>query len=216
MGNPKLFRRLAVFAVLGGFVLFTVQLVYRAEGFQHAKVGYALTHTNPIATVDGYELDWTGEAMHNYGKRFSYLDGRSYYAVLVNPVPRIFWHSKPVGYGASNARNLRFEFGTTMTSAWMGEAYANFGWLGVPIVGLIAGALMGILDVFIRRSGAFAMAVFLPLQFRWAFWVRGDSLACFDPWLFGIILLTAAMVVMGPARHGTSVLDSIGASEPTT
>lgn len=214
MGNPSLFRKLAAAAVVCGFVLFTVQLVYRATGFQHASIGYALTHTNPIATVDGYELDSTGEAIHSYGKRFSYLGGESYYAVLVNPVPRIFWRSKPVGYGASNAKNLRFGFGTTMTSAWMGEAYANFGWLGIPIIGLVAGTLMGILDVFIRRSGAFAMAVFLPLQFRWSFWVRGDSLACLDPWLFGMILLTVFMLAIGPATVQPPAVGIPSAGEP--
>ncbi len=215
MGNEKLFRKLAIVAIIGGFVIFTIQLVYRASGFEHAHIGYALTHTNPIATVDGFELDWTGEAMRNYGRTFPYLDGQSYYAVLVNPIPRVFWHNKPGGYGAVNGKNLRFAFGTTMTSAWMGEAYANFGWFGIPIVGLIAGALMGILDVLIRRAGAFAMAVFLPLQFRWAFWVRGDSVSCLDPWLFGIILLILALIIVGPAKNTESAVDYIGTDKAT-
>ena len=214
MGNPRLFRKLAVIAVAGGFVLFTVQLDYRSAGFQHAQIGQALAHTNPIDTVDGYELDWTGEAMHNYGSKFHFLDGQSYFAVLVNPVPRIFWHKKPGGYSGANAANLGFGFGTTMTSAWMGEAYANFRWFGIPVVGLLAGVLMGILDVFIRRSGAFAMAVFLPLQFHWAFWVRGDSVSDFDTWLFGVILLITAMIILGPARAPDSASDSPGAGEP--
>ena len=212
MGNPKLFRKLAVIAVVGGFVLFTVQLVYRSAGFQHVQLGYALSRTNPVAAVDGFELDWTGEAMRNYGKRFPYLDGQSYYAVLVNPVPRVFWRDKPGGYSDVNAANLDFGFGTTMTSAWLGEAYANFGWFGIPIVGLVAGVLMGILDVFIRRSGAFAVAVFLPLQFHWAFWVRGDSVSYMDTWLFGIILLSVAMVLTGPARHADQLPASMDAA----
>ena len=88
-----------------------------------------------------------------------------------------------------------------MSSAWIGEAYANFGWFGIPIVGLIAGGLMGILDVFIRRSGAFAMAVFIPLQFHWAFWVRGDAVFALDTWFLGFILLFLALAVLGPARN---------------
>lgn len=201
MGNTKLFRKLAVIAVAGGFVLFTVQLVYRATGFQHARVGYALTHANPVATLDGFELDWAGEAMRNYGRTFPYLRGQSYYAVIVSPVPRIFWREKPGGYGAPNAVNLGYPAGATMSSAWIGEAYANFGWYGIPIVGLLAGVLMGILDVLIRRSGAFAMAAFIPLQFHWAFWVRGDSVFALDTWFLGFILLFIALVVMGPARN---------------
>ena len=213
MGNTKLFRRLAVIAVVGGFLLFTVQLAYRTAGFQHVQLGHVFSHTNPVAVVDGFELDWTGEAMHLYGKRFSYLAGESYYAVLVNPIPRVFWHDKPGGYSSVNAAHLGFGFGTTMTSAWMGEAYANFGWFGIPIVGLVAGAIMGILDVFIRRSGPFAIAVFLPLQLHWAFWVRGDSVSYMDTWLFGIILLSVAMVLTGPARHPDQLPASMDAAD---
>ena len=204
MGNARLFRRLAVLAVAGGFVLFTVQLVYRATGFQHAQLGYALTHANPISTLDGFELDWTGEAMRNYGHAFPYLNGQSFYAVIASPVPRVFWHDKPDGYGTPNATNLGYPAGETMSSAWIGEAYANFGWFGIPIVGLIAGGLMGILDVFIRRSGAFAMAVFIPLQFHWAFWVRGDAVFALDTWFLGFILLFLALAVLGPARKADS------------
>ncbi len=218
MGNRKLFRKLAVIGIVGGFVLFTVQLAYRSVGFENVRVGHAFSRVGPLEVLEGTQLTWTGQAMQDYGTgtRFPFLDGQSYLAVLVNPVPRVFWRAKPGGYSYVNARNLKFAFGTTITSAWMGEAYANFGWLGIPIVGLIAGALMGILDVFIRRAGAFALAVFLPLQFDWAFWVRGDSVYALDAWLFGFILLTVALVVAGPADRVGAVLGSSSAGAATS
>ena len=198
MGNKKLFRKLAIIGIVGGFVVFTVQLAYRAVGFENVSFARAFDRVHTLDVLEGTQLSWTGQAMQDYGKEFPFLDGQSYLAVLVNPVPRVFWRGKPGGYGFVNGKNLRFS-GATMTSAWIGEAYANFGWLGIPIVGLIAGALMGILDVFIRRAGAFSVAVFLPLQIEWAFWVRGDSVYAMDTWLFGAILLIFVLAFIGPA-----------------
>ncbi len=200
MGNRKLFRKLAVISIVGGFVLFTVQLAYRSVGFENIRVAHAFAHVHTLDVLEGTQLSWTGQAMQDYGKEFPFLMGRSYLAVLVNPVPRVFWRDKPPGYSFDNAVNLRFGPGTTMTSAWMGEAYANFGWFGIPIVGLIAGALMGVLDVFLRRAGAFAVAAFLPMQIAWSFWVRGDSVFALDAWLFGAVLLIVALAVVGPVH----------------
>ncbi|MGC9261444.1 MAG: O-antigen polymerase [Phycisphaerae bacterium] len=214
MGRPALFRKMAVIGIVGGFVIFSVQLVYRSVGFENVQVGHAVTKLNPLQVVDGTQLSWTGQAMQNYGTRFPYLDGQSFLAVAVNPVPRVFWRGKPSGYSKVNADNLDYPYGTTITSAWMGEAYANFGWPGIPVIGLIAGALMGILDVFMRRSGAFAVAVFLPLQLRWAFWVRGDSVFSIDPWLFGLITLLAILFIIGPAKSAEPAINCVDAGEP--
>lgn len=219
MGNRKLFRKLAIIGVVGGFVLFTVQLAYRSVGFENVRFAHAFARAHTLDVLEGTQLSWTGQAMRDYGKGgFPFLDGQSYLAVLVNPIPRVFWHDKPVGYSDANALNLHFGFGTTMTSAWMGEAYANFGWWGIPIIGLIAGTLMGILDVFIRRSGAFAVAALFPLQIAWAFWVRGDSVFALDTWIFGFIVLVGLLMVMGPATSAPTlrgIADSEGAADAT-
>lgn len=207
-GNRRLFRKLAVLGVGAVFVVSAVQLFYRGVGFGNMDVGQALRKANPLAVFDTGQLSWTGQALLGYGHRFHFLHGQSYLAVAVNPVPRVFWPSKPGGYSDVNAANLGFGPRTTITSGWVGEAYANFGWAGVPLVGLAAGVLMGILDVFVGRAGPLALAVLLPLQLRWIIWVRGDSVFAFDPWLFGFIIFIVILVAAGPAqpqgprRHG--------------
>jgi oligosaccharide repeat unit polymerase len=199
-GNRKIFRRVAVVGAIAVFVVSAMQLAYRAIGFEHASIARAVSRANPLQVFDATQLAWTGQAVVDYGPKFHYLHGQSYLAVAVNPVPRIFWPTKPEGYSDVNARNLGYGKGTTVTSGWLGEAYANFGWAGIPIVGLVAGVLMGILDVFVMRSGPLALAVLLPLQLRWIIWVRGDSVFSFDPWLFGFIILVVILAVAGPAR----------------
>jgi oligosaccharide repeat unit polymerase len=201
-GNRRLFWKLAAVGAVLGFVVFSVQLVYRSIGFQHVQVSRALAKASPLEVLEGNQLAWTGQAMYDYGNLFHYIHGDSYLAVMVNPVPRVFWPDKPIGYSKTNANNLGYAIDVTMTSAWMGEAYANFGWLGIPVVGLVAGILMGILDVFIGRSGPLALAIFIPLQLRWAYWVRGDSVFSLDYWLFGFIVIMGFFALVGPARGG--------------
>jgi oligosaccharide repeat unit polymerase len=208
LGNRKLFLKLAVIGAVAGFLLISVQLAYRTIGFEHANISKALAHTKFLNVVDGTQLDWTSQAMQDYGHRFGYLKGRSYLAVLVNPVPRIFWQAKPVGYSSTNAVFLGFNHDTTITSAWIGEAFANFGWAGIPIVGLVAGVLMGILDSFVSRAGPFALAVLLPLQLRFIIWVRGDSVFAFDPWLFGFLILVLALLAAGAAPRANPMLNT--------
>jgi oligosaccharide repeat unit polymerase len=205
MGNRRLFWRLAIIGAILGFIVISVQFVYRSVGFEHVKVARALEKARPLQVLEGEQLAWTSQAMFDYGNQFHYLDGSSYLAVAVNPIPRIFWAGKPVGYSFVNARNLNYGPGTTMTSAWMGEAYANFGWIGVPVVGLIAGVLIGVLDVFIRRSGSLALSILIPLQIRWAYWVRGDSVFSLDNWLFGFILIMAIFILAGSASRPREV-----------
>lgn len=204
LGNRRLFWKVGTIAAVLGFLVFSVQLVYRSVGFQHAQLGRALSRATPLQVLQGNQLAWTAQAMYDYGNRFHYIHGWSYIAVAVNPVPRVFWPGKPIGYSKTNADNLGYARAVTMTSSWMGEAYANFGWLGIPIVGLVAGLLMGILDVFVQRSGPLALSIFLPLQLRWAFWVRGDSVFSLDYWLFGFIVIMGFFVLAGPARGPTA------------
>jgi hypothetical protein len=200
MGQNLRFQKMVIVGGVALMILFEIMLVYRSSGFDAISVARTIERASPVAAVGGKELDLVGEAMALYGKRYPLLDGQSYEAVIVNPIPRVFWHSKPISYSNQNARNLGYAFGTTITSGWMGEAYANFGWIGIPLIGLIAGALMGWLDAMLANSGAFATAIFLPLQFQWAFWVRGDSANALDPWLFGLILASAALLLVHPAR----------------
>ncbi len=199
-GNRKLFRRLATAGAVAVFVIAAVQIVYRTVGYQRASLTRAVSRVNLLMLFDSRQLNWTAQAIKDYGPRFHYLHGQSYIAVAVNPVPRVFWHAKPGGYGAVNSANLGFAYGSSTTSGWLGEAYANFGWVGIPVVGLIAGMLMGILDAFVMRSGPLALAVLLPLQLRWIIWARGDSVFSFDPWLFGFMILAGTMLAVGPAR----------------
>lgn len=211
-GNRKLFRRLAAVGAVAVFVIAAVQIVYRTVGYQRASLTRAVSRVNPLMVFDSRQLNWTAQAIKDYGPRFHYLHGQSYIAVAVNPVPRVFWHTKPGGYAAVNSANLGFGYGSTTTSGWLGEAYANFGWAGIPIVGLIAGVLMGILDVFVMRSGPLALAVLLPLQLRWIIWVRGDSVFSLDPWLFGFIILAGLLFAVGPAREARWGRSAAGAT----
>ena len=92
--------------------------------------------------------------------------GLTYFTQLVNPIPRAIWPNKPVGdaglimaraYGAVD-RNGE----PTMTSSpgFLGEAYLNFGFLGLLIVPAAAGVIVRAWDRLLPTASK-SLAAFL-------------------------------------------------------
>lgn len=79
-----------------------------------------------------------------------YMQGDSYVAGLVAPIPRAMWPGKPLG-GGPTLKNLiapgSYELGvrgaSSVTTGSITEAYMNLGWFGVIIVGFGHGLAMG-------------------------------------------------------------------------
>jgi len=81
------------------------------------------------ATNDGMPIQW----------------GMTYYTQLVNPIPRALWPDKPVAdagllmaqaYGAVDGNG---DATMTVSPGFVGEAYLNFGLLGLMLVPAVAG-----------------------------------------------------------------------------
>jgi len=74
--------------------------------------------------------------------------GMTYFTQLVNPIPRAIWPSKPVadaGLILARAYGAVDRYGEpTMTTSpgFLGEAYLNFGFLGILIVPAVAGVIV--------------------------------------------------------------------------
>jgi hypothetical protein len=85
-----------------------------------------------------------------------YLNGETYALLPRMLAPRFLVPDKTVSQAAMNLLNIRFGFQTAETTqstaiGWglIAEAFANFGWMGVWGIGLVAGAIAGL---FTRRS----------------------------------------------------------------
>ena len=78
------------------------------------------------------------------GLNHPFLLGESYIAILVAPVPRALWHDKPMGVGrmASETFMPSYKHRTGVPPSPAGEAFWNFGVLGVLFIFAIWGGVL--------------------------------------------------------------------------
>jgi oligosaccharide repeat unit polymerase len=129
-------------ALAGGIFWSAIVVAGRNEGKFDAKevqkinyVGYEMFRELLFivrATDQGMPLQW----------------GMTYFTQLVNPIPRAIWPGKPVSdaglilaraYGAVDKHG---EPTMTNSPGFIGEAYLNFGFLGLLVIPVIAGVLV--------------------------------------------------------------------------
>jgi oligosaccharide repeat unit polymerase len=144
--SPRVRRALLVFGVplglIGGYFLSAVIVAGRNEG--------------KFDTSDALKVDYVGVEMFREllfvvraeGEHMSPQYGTTYFTQLVNPIPRAIWPGKPVAdaglimaraYGAVDSKGEPF---MTISPGFLGEAYLNFGFLGVLIVPALAGVIV--------------------------------------------------------------------------
>ena len=97
-------------------------------------------------------------AMNNIPQNAPYLYGKTYLMLPQLLIPRIFWAEKVIGALPSKFlavyTGVESEEGIEHVSISIGaptEAWANFGWLGLPLAGGIAGVLFGLPASLSRR-----------------------------------------------------------------
>lgn len=144
--GPRLRRVLLVFGVplglIAGYFLSAVIVAGRNEG--------------KFDTGDAFSTDYVGVEMFRellfvvraQGQGMTPQYGTTYFTQLVNPIPRAIWPGKPVAdaglimaraYGAVDSKGEPF---MTVSPGFLGEAYLNFGFLGVLIVPALAGCIV--------------------------------------------------------------------------
>lgn len=99
-----------------------------------------------------------------------YQNGETYSYFLVSFIPRILWPDKPltgtanafyaVTYGITDEEGART---TTFGVSLLGEAFINFGWIGVVLIMLLQGLIISILEHIFGglKSGPGGQAVFI-------------------------------------------------------
>jgi hypothetical protein len=88
--------------------------------------------------------------LKSYPEKYSYEGFNDFFAVLANPIPRSFWHDKPVLNGAKDISSQSsfvlsgpLTMGTTSLSfSIVGDAYKTAGLLGMLIYAILYGAFL--------------------------------------------------------------------------
>jgi len=142
----------------------------------------------------GRIMDETAFVIENYGESRSFLGMHTLYSILVNPVPRVFWPSKPVGFGRVLALEQGFsEDGRNSLAAGIaGEGYANLGIVGAILFCLFFGGLSGIAAKIAHGCLLTGGLLHVPLGFL-AFkmstsFIRGDMLSAWGQSVYPIFL----------------------------
>ena len=115
--------------------------------------------------------------VYNTPDRVPFLQGLTYGQIPAQFVPRFFWPGKPPGhistytlaitYGLQTAEDTK---STTIGFGLLPEAYANFGYFGAGLLGLVAGAFYKKVEVATARSPLLSYpGLFLVVLIAWSF-----------------------------------------------
>lgn len=123
-----------------------------------------------VVPMDRFDQNWLLGLSRNRieTSQVSTLGGESYMNILIGPIPRFLWPSKPELTGGSRLATQftgRFFFGeTTVGIGQVMEAYINFGWFGIVVVFTFIGFAIGVCDMVAhwafrnRRADIFIIA----------------------------------------------------------
>ena len=173
---------------------------YNAE----SRVDNTIEYITTMKSVDTFYN--TAYIVKYFPERFNYLYGVTYASVIVGIIPRTIWPGKPVGmapilglaqmFGSSEFNHdlwLRSNM-YSLSPGFVGEAFANFGLLGVVVLSFVVGFVGGRWDASIRCSHGvplFKKILLLPVAiviFRGDFY-SATIYTIFIYFFFGVLLL---------------------------
>lgn len=149
--------------VLAGVLLFVVYgAVRRYFGAMawHAKADQAEAVYVYRFWAHGSGLFGVSSIIRDYREEVPLLGGKTYIDTLLLPVPRFIYTSKPEWYGISDiTRAMGWPKSTQSAVTIPGEAFANFGWLGVLLPSLF-GVLLAQFYILCSRSKAYLLFLY--------------------------------------------------------
>jgi hypothetical protein len=177
----------------------------------------AATHAHGMVSED------TALCIRTFGRSEDFIPGHTLYTIIVNPIPREIWPSKPIAFGRVVGQIKRGEYGNPSAKAqgWSiaaglaGEGYANGGYLGIIILSLLVGHLCGKAAKAARVgfcTRSYPILIISLLLYRLSImFVRGDVHSAWTQTLYPLLLLTFAFAVWARLRRFLSV---IGGTHP--
>jgi hypothetical protein len=123
--------------------------------------------TLPTFITAGHGLLGISHIVAEYGQSVPFLGGKTYFDMLLLPVPRTIYTAKPAWYGIDDiTRGLGWPESTQSAVTMPGEAFANFGLFGLLMaipMGLLFGQLEKTMRVNIIRYLLLGPTVFFQM-----------------------------------------------------
>lgn len=123
-----------------------------------------------------------------------FLHGKTYKMILWIPVPRMIYPNRPQFIADYNSI-IRSRKGTSAPVTAVGEAYINFGWLGVCLIFPILGLIYKFMDSLFKERLSFTEAAILIFYCTLMVRMTVDPVVSHLSWMLKIILLLIAYKV---------------------
>lgn len=146
--NKKSKRRIYVLLSLGVLVFLTygaIRAYYSSEQWGTQITFEGAVSTQLKGNLSGSSLIGLASILRNYSGDIPLLYGKTIFSMLLLPIPRSIWHSKPSWYGIDEiTRGMGWPDSTQSAVSMPGELFANFGTTG--LIGMVVyGLLFGII-----------------------------------------------------------------------
>ncbi|AMW31977.2 oligosaccharide repeat unit polymerase [Fervidobacterium islandicum] len=173
-----------VIFIVSFIILFPLLNLFRAQAINEA-LGSNIKPPTILETITTGDFDAysmfvrTIAVVHEEGP----TNGRQLLGNLLFFVPRSMWQNKPVGSGHEIAQRLGWSF-TNVSCPLVGEAYINFGILGIPLFAIALGYVTKKLDslyygsIVRFSSNVLVIELLYPFYIGFLFFIlRGDLLS---------------------------------------
>ncbi|HRE83845.1 MAG TPA: hypothetical protein PLN52_22565 [Opitutaceae bacterium] len=130
--------------------------------------------------------------------RQPFLDGETYTHIIPQLIPRLFWPDKPIGHVSTQRLatyyGLQTEEDTLKTTIGFGmlvEAYSNFGYIGLAVLGIVIGTLSKLAGIWSKYSPLVSYpGLLMVLLMAWSFQIELPLSA----WLSSLYQATLAVL----------------------
>lgn len=174
---------------------------------------------NTVRYMDGIKsiavFNETTFILENFPERYNYMYGVSYASPVVGLIPRSVWPEKPVGFSAylgylmaTGEAEFDYDrwkeklFMLSLSPGFVGEAWANGGFIVVVLVSVLTGLFLRVLDNYGFRSmlrnmssSLLYFAVLAPMSFLF---LRGSF---YDATVFSIYLTINTFILLKLTRY---------------
>lgn len=108
----------------------------------------------------GSGLESVSHIVSRYGESVPFKEGKTYFDMLLLPIPRILYPEKPGWYGIDDiTRAMGWPESTQSAVTMPGEAYANWGWGGI-FMAIVIGSGFALIVRKIKQRQAFYIALY--------------------------------------------------------
>ena len=141
----------------------------------------------------GSGIQGISAVMRRYGQDLDFLMGKTYIDMLLLPIPRVIYTSKPEWYGIDDiTTGMGWPASSQSAVTMPGEAYANFGWFG-QLIAVLYGIAFGMFLKYINNKGGIYIvlyaSVIIPVIFVSNWMAFTGIMNMFFPTVFLVCML---------------------------